>query len=157
MSDRDAFEKCTRPCMNRHPIFLSESSASSAATVTRFSPLDHHPRSLGALFSRHLCRARQAALEATALTAAGSLPCSSGVGSLSSTWPVAISTIKFSELIRITRALGMFGHFSSCSLTRDDTTSEPSRVRTANESWSRRSSLLRISWPISISTILSSQ
>jgi hypothetical protein len=52
--------------MNRHPIFLSESSASSAATVTRFSPLDHHPRSLGALFSRHLCRARQAALEATA-------------------------------------------------------------------------------------------
>jgi hypothetical protein len=66
MSDRDAFEKCTRPCMNRHPIFLSESPASSAATVTRFSPLDHHPRSLGALFSRHLCRARQAALEATA-------------------------------------------------------------------------------------------
>jgi hypothetical protein len=33
--------KCTRPCMNRHPIFLSESSASSAATVTRFSPLNH--------------------------------------------------------------------------------------------------------------------
>jgi hypothetical protein len=32
--------------MNRHPIFLSDSSASSAATVTRFSPLDHHPRSL---------------------------------------------------------------------------------------------------------------
>jgi len=24
---RDAFEKCTRPCMNRHPIFLSETSA----------------------------------------------------------------------------------------------------------------------------------
>src|SRR6202011_426326 len=38
---RDAFEKCTRPCMNRHPIFLPESFASSAATVTRFSPLDH--------------------------------------------------------------------------------------------------------------------
>jgi hypothetical protein len=27
--------------MNRHPIFLSESSASSTATLTRFSPLDH--------------------------------------------------------------------------------------------------------------------
>jgi hypothetical protein len=39
---RDAFEKCTRPCMNRHPIFLSESFASSAARVTRFSPLDRH-------------------------------------------------------------------------------------------------------------------
>jgi hypothetical protein len=31
---RDAFEKCTRPCMNRHPIFLS-------GHETRFSPLDH--------------------------------------------------------------------------------------------------------------------
>jgi hypothetical protein len=34
---RDAFEKCTRPCMRRHPIVLSESSALSAATVTRLA------------------------------------------------------------------------------------------------------------------------
>jgi hypothetical protein len=34
---RDAFEKCTRFCMRRHPIVLSESSAFSAATVTRLA------------------------------------------------------------------------------------------------------------------------
>jgi hypothetical protein len=34
---RDAFEKCTRPCMRRHPIVLSKNSALSAATVTRLA------------------------------------------------------------------------------------------------------------------------
>src|ERR1700731_5020009 len=34
---RDAFEKCTRPCMRRHQIVLSESSALYAATVTRLA------------------------------------------------------------------------------------------------------------------------
>src|ERR1700732_4958132 len=34
---RDAFEKCTRACMRRHPIVLSESSALSAAKVTRLA------------------------------------------------------------------------------------------------------------------------
>ena len=34
---RDAFEKCTRPCMRRHSIVLSESSVSSATTVTRLA------------------------------------------------------------------------------------------------------------------------
>jgi hypothetical protein len=34
---RDAFEKCARPCMNRHPIFLSESSASSSVSKSDFA------------------------------------------------------------------------------------------------------------------------
>ena len=34
---RDAFEKCTRSCMRRHSIVLSESSVSSATTVTRLA------------------------------------------------------------------------------------------------------------------------
>jgi hypothetical protein len=34
---RDAFEKCTHPCMRRHPLVLSESPAFSAATVTRLA------------------------------------------------------------------------------------------------------------------------
>src|SRR5580700_8967680 len=34
---RDAFKKCTRACMRRHPIVLSESSALSAAKVTRLA------------------------------------------------------------------------------------------------------------------------
>jgi hypothetical protein len=34
---RNAFEKCTHPCMRWHPIVLSESSAISAATVTRLT------------------------------------------------------------------------------------------------------------------------
>jgi hypothetical protein len=34
---RDAFEKCTRFCMRRHPIVLFESSELSAATVTRLA------------------------------------------------------------------------------------------------------------------------
>jgi hypothetical protein len=34
---RDAFEKCTRPCMRQHPLVLSESSVSSAATVARLA------------------------------------------------------------------------------------------------------------------------
>ena len=34
---RDAFEKCTRFCMRRHPIVHSESSAFFAATVTRLA------------------------------------------------------------------------------------------------------------------------
>jgi hypothetical protein len=34
---RNAFEKCTRACMRRHPIVLSESSSLSAAKVTRLA------------------------------------------------------------------------------------------------------------------------
>jgi hypothetical protein len=34
---RNPFEKCTRPCMRGHPIVLSQSSAFSAATVTRLA------------------------------------------------------------------------------------------------------------------------
>src|ERR1700732_4052489 len=34
---RDSFEKCTRACMRRHPIVLSESSSLSAAKVTRLA------------------------------------------------------------------------------------------------------------------------
>src|SRR5262249_7631357 len=34
---RNAFEKCTHPCMRWHPIVLSESSAISAATVTKLT------------------------------------------------------------------------------------------------------------------------
>src|ERR1700732_5030702 len=34
---RNAFEKCTRACMRRHPIVRSESSSLSAAKVTRLA------------------------------------------------------------------------------------------------------------------------
>src|ERR1700687_733261 len=44
---RDAFEKCTRPCMRRHSIVLSESSVSSAATVTRLASCLLHLRIMG--------------------------------------------------------------------------------------------------------------
>src|ERR1700730_15530770 len=55
---RDAFEKCTRACMRRHPIVLSESSSLSAAKVTRLasrllvkypSALTHVPRDATAI------------------------------------------------------------------------------------------------------------